>query len=237
MVGQHCYWGPWRAAIGLDTAGVKTLERAIEHIRDRIGHFGTGPRRFGLVHADLRLANLLAHEDRLHIIDFDDCGFSWFLYDFATAVSFMEHEALVPDLLTAWLAGYGRIAALPNEERGEIPTFVVLRRILLTAWLASHAEIPFARRFGVAYTAGTVTLAEEFLQGRFLKATSYASGVPINVYPTRRPQRHRDRIQQRHRAWHGAALRGSWLQSAGGLSQPGGGCRGCRSDHRSGRTG
>ena len=61
---------------------------------------------------------------------------------------------------------------MPDEERREIPTFVVLRRILLTAWLASHAEIPFARQFGAAYTAGTVTLAEDFLQGRFLKANS-----------------------------------------------------------------
>jgi hypothetical protein len=54
----------------------------------------------------------------------------------------------------------------------EIPTFVVLRRILLTAWLASHAELPFARQLGAAYTQGTVTLAREFTRGRFLNSIS-----------------------------------------------------------------
>jgi Ser/Thr protein kinase RdoA (MazF antagonist) len=170
MVGENCYWGPWRDAIGLDRSGMAVLERALPFIEQRIGHFGVGADRFGLVHADLRLANLLVHGTHLRIIDFDDCGFSWFMYDFATAVSFIEHEALVPELLRAWVQGYRMSAPLSAEEVAEIPTFVVLRRILLTAWLASHSEVPFARQMGAAYTAGTVMLAQEFLGGRFLNS-------------------------------------------------------------------
>lgn len=170
MVGDNCYWGPWRNAIGLDVPGTAALEQTLSFIRQRIERFGASPERFGLVHADLRLANLLVHDTHLRIIDFDDCGFSWFMYDFATAVSFIEHEAMVPDLLRAWLAGYRKAAPLSAEESMEIPTFVVLRRILLTAWLASHAEVPFARQLGAAYTRGTVWLAQEFTRGRFLNS-------------------------------------------------------------------
>ena len=172
MVGPNGYWGPWRAAIGLDRAGVEILARTVTFIERRIERFGAGPERFGLVHADLRLANLLVDGDHLRIIDFDDCGFSWYVYDFATAVSFIEHEPIVPDLLEAWSAGYRKIAALSAEERREIATFVVLRRILLTAWLASHSEIPFAQQFGAAYSVGTVGLAEQLLGGRFLGSDS-----------------------------------------------------------------
>jgi Ser/Thr protein kinase RdoA (MazF antagonist) len=168
MVGPNGYWGSWRAAIGLDHSGIAVLEQTLELINRRIERFGAGPDRFGLVHADLRLANLLVHGDHLRIIDFDDCGFSWFLYDFATAVSFIEHEPMVPNLLEAWVSGYRKTAPLLAGDVAEIPTFVVLRRILLCAWLASHAEVPFARQFGAAYTQGAVTLAEQFLQGRFL---------------------------------------------------------------------
>jgi Ser/Thr protein kinase RdoA (MazF antagonist) len=168
MTGPNGYWGPWRAAIGLEMSGIAVLEQALELIKLRIERFGAGPDRFGLVHADLRLANLLVHGEHLRIIDFDDCGFSWFLYDFATAVSFIEHEPIVPDLLQAWIGGYLKTAPLSAGDRAEIPTFVVLRRILLCAWLASHAEVPFARQFGAAYTQGAVTLAEQFLHGRFL---------------------------------------------------------------------
>jgi Ser/Thr protein kinase RdoA (MazF antagonist) len=172
MVGEKGYWGSWREAAGLDEPGIAVLEQALPLIRRRLESYGVGAERFGLVHADLRLANLLADDAHLRIIDFDDCGFSWFLYDFATAVSFIENDAMVPALLQAWVAGYVKAAPLSAEERREIPTFVVLRRILLTAWLASHAEVPLAREMGPAYTAGTVALAQEFLRGRFLVSPS-----------------------------------------------------------------
>ena len=168
MVGPRGYWGSWRAGLGLDPAGIAVLELAVAYIRRRLARFGMGRERFGLVHADLRLANLLADGSRLQIIDFDDCGFSWFVYDFATAVSFIEHEPIVPSLIEAWLAGYRAVEPLSAEDAAEIPTFVALRRILLTAWLASHAEVPFAQQFGAAYTAGTVQLAQQLLRGRFL---------------------------------------------------------------------
>ncbi len=165
MVGPRGLWGPWRAAIGLNPAGAEILERTLALIRRRIEAFGSGPERFGLVHADLRLANLLVDGEELRIIDFDDCGFSWFIYDFATAVSFIEHEPIVPQLLRAWCAGYRRTAPLSEEEMAEAPTFIVLRRILLTTWLASHGEVPFALKFGAAYTEGTVMLAQRLLAG------------------------------------------------------------------------
>jgi Ser/Thr protein kinase RdoA (MazF antagonist) len=175
MVGQNAYWGSWRDALDLDRAGTVVLEQALSRIEGRLLRFGEGAARFGLVHADLRLANLLVEGTHLRIIDFDDCGFSWFMYDFAAAVSFMENEPIVPELLRVWVAGYRQVAPLSVEDGAEIPTFVVLRRILLTAWLASHSEVPIARQLGAAYTAGTVLLAQEFLRGRFLNSAAPAS--------------------------------------------------------------
>jgi Ser/Thr protein kinase RdoA (MazF antagonist) len=168
MVGPQGFWGPWRGGIGLDQAGVVVLEKALDVIRRRLERFGQGADVFGLVHADLRLANLLVDGTHLRVIDFDDCGFSWYLYDFATSISFIEHEPNVPDLLQAWVQGYCRQLPLSAEARAEIPTFVILRRILLTAWLASHAELPIACEIGRSYTAGTVALAQELLGGKFL---------------------------------------------------------------------
>jgi Ser/Thr protein kinase RdoA (MazF antagonist) len=60
------------------------------------------------------------------------------------------------------------VQPLSTEALGLLPTFVVLRRVLLTAWLASHAEVPFAREMGTAYTRGTVALAQQWLDGRYL---------------------------------------------------------------------
>ena len=167
MVGPGAHWGPWRAAMGLTREGADCIEQALPQIRARLERFGRGPQQFGLVHADLRLANLLVDGTQLRIIDFDDCGFSWFLYDFAAAISFIEHEPFIPELLEAWLAGYRTLAEVPREAAAAIPTLVVLRRILLTAWLASRSELAFAQGLGAAYTAGTVRLAQDLVDGRF----------------------------------------------------------------------
>lgn len=163
MFGAAPVWGPWRAGFGLDAAGAAVLQRALDLIRRRTERFGRGAGRYGLVHADLRLANLLVDGERLTVIDFDDCGFSWLVYDFAAAISFMEDDPIVPALADAWVDGYRTVLPLAEEDAAEIPVFVMMRRILLVGWLASHAEVPIAGELGAGYTHGTVAMAERLL--------------------------------------------------------------------------
>ncbi|MBH0237752.1 phosphotransferase [Methylobrevis sp. L22] len=163
MIGSRPYWGRWQDGLGLDPAGRALIGRAAELIAARLDRFGSGPDRFGLIHADLRLANLLVDGDRLTIIDFDDCGLSWFAYDFAAAVSFFEHDPVVPALMQAWTAGFRSVAPLGDDVVAELPVFVMLRRILLVAWIASHAETPTAQEMGVPYTQQTLAMAEDLL--------------------------------------------------------------------------
>lgn len=162
-LGDRPLWGDWRAGLGLDAPGRALIARAADLLREQLAAYGAAGRKFGLIHADLRPANLLVDGDRLGVIDFDDCGFSWFMYDFAAAVSFMEHEPFIPELEEAWLDGYATVAPVAAEDRAMLPALVLLRRILLTAWVASHEETPTAQAMGVPYTLGTLDLAERYL--------------------------------------------------------------------------
>lgn len=163
MLGSRPLWGDWRDALGLTAEGRAILDRTCRVLSERLAHYGEGPERFGLVHADLRLANLLVDKDRLGVIDFDDCGFSWFIYDFAAAVSFFEDDPVVPALQDAWVEGYRTVSPLADEDVAFLPTFIMLRRILLTAWIASHAETPTAQALGAPFTDVTVQLADAYL--------------------------------------------------------------------------
>ncbi|MEM9099859.1 MAG: phosphotransferase, partial [Pseudomonadota bacterium] len=136
-VGTTPHWGSWRDSLGLTSDGRAILERACDVLEHRLAAFGTGPDRFGLIHADLRLANLLVEGDRIGLIDFDDCGFGWFAFDFAAAISFYETDPSIPALKDAWCRGYRSVADLPAEVEAELPTFIMLRRLQLTAWIAS----------------------------------------------------------------------------------------------------
>jgi Ser/Thr protein kinase RdoA (MazF antagonist) len=175
-LGDAPLWGDWREGLGLTPEDRHVLEEVAEMLRRRLADYGEAPETFGLVHADLRLANLIIDGDRLSVIDFDDCGFSWYLYDFAAAISFLEHEPYIPDLLDAWIAGYSTVSPLSDADAAIIPTFIMLRRMLLTAWIASHAETPMARQTGEAYTRGTVALGRAFLAEHAEVAARTGSG-------------------------------------------------------------
>ncbi len=162
-LGNTPHWGRWRDGIGMTPDIAAPIAEAVGVIEQRLARIGKGPDAFHLIHGDMRLANLLVDGGDVKVIDFDDCGYSWYLYDCATTVSFFEEKPEVPELIKAWVRGYRRIGVLDEAAEAEIDTFVMLRRILLVAWIGSHAETDLARSMGAAYTQGTVALCERYL--------------------------------------------------------------------------
>lgn len=162
-LGDQPHWGRWRDGIGVDGEKGALFGRTAQVIERRLAAYGQGADRFGLIHCDLRLANLLIDGDAVKVIDFDDCGFSWFMYDAATPISFYEHEPQVPDLIEAWKTGYRRVMDLSPADEAEIPTFVMLRRLLLVAWIGSHSDTELAKSMGLAYTEGTMALCDRYI--------------------------------------------------------------------------
>jgi Ser/Thr protein kinase RdoA (MazF antagonist) len=164
--GEVARWGRWQDGMAVGQAEREVLGRLATALDTRLGRFGSGPDRYGLIHADLRLANLLEHDGNVAVIDFDDCGWGWYLYDFGTAVSFFEHDPRVPELADAWTRGYRSMRELSAEDEAEIPTFVMMRRLLLVAWIGSHSGTDLAQDMGEDFTATSCELAEDYL-GRF----------------------------------------------------------------------
>ncbi|HEY6934994.1 MAG TPA: phosphotransferase [Marmoricola sp.] len=162
-LGDQPRWGRWQDGIGVGAEERSLLGRAADLVHDRLSSYGDAPDRFGLVHADLRLANLLVDGDRVNVIDFDDCGFSWFMYDFGTAVSFLEHDPRLPKWQEAWLRGYRTVGSPSDEDVDMLATFVMLRRLLLVAWMGSHSHSRECQEIGPGYTAGSCELARRYL--------------------------------------------------------------------------
>lgn len=163
MLGATPNWGDWREAPAMDAAAQEVLQRQEDVIKRRLDAYGTGPDRFGLIHADMRLANLLIYEKSPRLIDFDDCGLGWFMYDFASGVSFMEDHPQVPALKDSWVKGYRKVRELSEADEHEIDTFVMLRRMVLLAWIGSHSETDLAKEQGADFTRVSVDLAEKYL--------------------------------------------------------------------------
>jgi Ser/Thr protein kinase RdoA (MazF antagonist) len=174
-VGDTPRWGRWQDGIGVGQEELRTLGRAADLIEQRLQKFGQDPSRFGLIHADMRLANLLVTDSTdssdssdssgggIRVIDFDDCGFGWYLFDIGASLSFIEHRPEVPELTDAWLRGYRGVLPLPAQDAAEIPTFVLLRRLQLVSWVGSHRFAKDAIELGADFTRGACELAERYL--------------------------------------------------------------------------
>lgn len=166
MLGPQARWGDWRSAPNMNRSLRERITPAAEQAVTALHRYGTAPDRFGLVHADLRLANLMVGSDTVDtitVIDFDDCGWSWFLTDLGSVVSWMEDSAEVDAIIAAWLDGYRRVRDLGEEHRAMIPTFVMVRRLMLTAWIGTHPEAEIAQQVSGHFASGTAELADRYL--------------------------------------------------------------------------
>ena len=134
-------------------------------IGEKLRAYGQSDQRYGLIHADLRLTNLLLHKDGTRVIDFDDCGMGWFVHDIAAAMSFEEHCPLAPRWLENWLQGYEMVSHLDAQDEAMIPHMIMQRRIQMTAWMATHANTETARNLGAHWLEHTVRLCRRYLEG------------------------------------------------------------------------
>lgn len=164
IFGPLARWGSWRDAPFVTSDIRQVLCRLEAVLTERLNSFGTDSRRFGLIHADMRLANLMVNPNgETWVIDFDDCGFGWFMYDFAAAVSFIEDDERVPIFKECWIKGYERQQKIPLSARQEMDTMMMLRRMALLAWVGSRIESTEPQKLAPTFAATTARLAESYL--------------------------------------------------------------------------
>jgi len=156
-------WGDWRRSPGVTRQVEPVLARAEALVKGRLNTLERSSDAFGLIHADLYGNNLLRDGDELVVLDFDDSGFGWHLYDLAASLSYREASADADEFKHAWLDAYLQRRNLAKGQRNEIETLIMLRRLTLLAWIGTHAETELAAEATSGFADGTALLAERFL--------------------------------------------------------------------------
>lgn len=125
LVGEAPFWGRFWDHPEATPAQRATLIRARAALRAFLSdHKGS----FGPVHADVLRENVLVNGRALHLIDFDDSGIGFRLYDLGTVLSQNLYEPAYTDIRDALMDGYG------TTDTRAVEMFTLARTCASVGW-------------------------------------------------------------------------------------------------------
>lgn len=164
LLGEAPFWGRFweNPALSADQAALlgRVRERARQDLEARLAAGAD----FGLIHADVLRENMLETPDGLALIDFDDSGYGFRLYDLGTALVQSLDEPHLPRLARALAAGYAGARGGPTPDLADLTLFVLLRCLASCGWILSRAAPDDPRQ--EFYAARAVKMADAWLAGR-----------------------------------------------------------------------
>lgn len=162
MTGSLARWGDWRNA-ELTSADLAMLERAEAAARGVLASVPRTPQHWGLIHSDLRPSNVMTHEGAMTIIDFDDAGYGYYLYDFGSALTFYEHRDSAREMGARWLDGYRTVLPLTADDLAVAGALSMMRRLTMLGWATTHRADALPADLWDENLPGTVEVGSRYL--------------------------------------------------------------------------
>ena len=142
FVGDRPFWGRFWDVPLLGARQRELFLRAREGISEILGAYPKDPRIYSMLHADLHPKNFVVTDtEKLHVIDFDDSGFGWHLYELAVALCEFEDEPYFDSITAALAAGYRAVRPLRQQDLDLLPLFLVIRRLVSIGWIWDRPEL------------------------------------------------------------------------------------------------
>ena len=165
LAGERPFWGRFWDLAAL-TSSQRQLFVQLRHSLWRdLRAFGTSADRYGLIHADLVPENILVDGDALQVIDFDDAGYGWHLFEIATSLYFIRRDSIYLQARDAVVEGYRQNRNLSEEHLALLPMFLAARGSTYLGWIHTRAGEPVAAEMTPALIELATAAAEDYLNG------------------------------------------------------------------------
>lgn len=166
LLGEAPLWGRFWELEALSAGQRDLLLRTREVARAALAELGQGADRYGLIHADLVPENLLVEGTHVRVIDFDDAGDGWHLFDIATSLYFLTPDPLYPVAEQALIGGYRSERALPDTVLRHLPAVMAARATTYLGWVHTRRGTQTAIELTPFLVDLACTTAERCLRAR-----------------------------------------------------------------------
>jgi Ser/Thr protein kinase RdoA (MazF antagonist) len=128
----------------------EVAHRLLVTLERQVAALPTSEQTFGLIHYDFELDNLLWDNQRVSIVDFDDCAGYWFVADIAFALRdlFDDHAEqidLTDQRLRAFVTGYRMMRTVTDEELRQLALFLRVHNLVSFTKLLRAVDIDDAQ--------------------------------------------------------------------------------------------
>ncbi len=118
---------------------------------------------YGLIHADALRENVLVDGSDVHLIDFDDSGYGFRLFDLSTTLLRHRDEPDYAGLQTAMLQGYRTVRPI---DTAHLPLFIVIRAFTYLGWIVPRINESGGKDRCAHFVREAVDVSRRYLDGQ-----------------------------------------------------------------------
>lgn len=167
LAGANPFWGRFWELRALTAEQRELLLATRERVYTDLKAYAAAPEnanRYSLIHADMVAENLLTDGGQVRLIDFDDAGFGWHLFELATAFYFELEQEHYPAAWAAMIEGYREHRSLPDAQLAFMPLFYLARGLTYLGWVHTRQETETARELTPMLIEKACRLARDYLE-------------------------------------------------------------------------
>jgi Ser/Thr protein kinase RdoA (MazF antagonist) len=163
IAGEQPFWGRFWENEAASNDQRELLVRGRDAVFDGLSKLAKSPGTYSMIHADLSPENILVEGDNMRLIDFDDAGFGWHLFELVTSLYFIQEEPYFERAQEALIEGYRAHRQLPDQQLEQLPLFFLARGLTYIGWVHTRQETETAREMTPMLIEMACSLAEEYL--------------------------------------------------------------------------
>lgn len=164
LAGEHPFWGQFWKLDAASKAEADLLLRGRDRVFAELSCLPKSPSNYSMIHADFAPENVMVDDDDVRLIDFDDAGFGWHMFELATSLYFIQGEPYFDQAQDALIAGYRKHRPLNDEALESLPLLFLARGFTYIGWVHTRHETETARELTPMLLSTACELAEDYLQ-------------------------------------------------------------------------
>ncbi|MCY4072445.1 MAG: phosphotransferase [Chloroflexi bacterium] len=174
LFGEESPYSVRDSVIATTAEQADTFGQVEKRLRTVMAAIDRGPDSFGLIHGDLLAKNILHCDGQPAALDFEYCGWGYFLYDLAPLLWQLKGER--PDdyrhLEEAMWSGYRSKTGLDERMRAHLEVLIAVRQLASCRWLQANAGHPALREIAPKLLEDRTSELRDFLKTGVLKRES-----------------------------------------------------------------